>query len=346
MVGGSQFRRQSTLYINRLYIYSVARDIVLNIDPADLRIFGCVAEARSFRAAASKLGIARSSVSKRISAFEQHIGVTLLHRNTRNISLTDAGQILYRHWLKIADDIDKAYLTVRDLDARTTGTLRVSVPSSLGAALLPPLMRDFQRAWPSLRLSLDFREQHVDVIGKGFDVVIRFAHRLPDSRLIGKRLATTPGILVASPGYLSQFDAPRRLCELRDHRCLAVGYRADSKIVWSFRNQEGLEEIRLTPYFSANNDLAVILAACLDSGILYVPELLVASELRLGRLQRIELDDVTGRAYGVHALYPQSRPPSKVKVFVDFISERLAGLADNDRWAPLSSREADCDEVR
>ena len=318
----------------------------MNIDPADLRIFGCVAEARSFRAAASELGIARSSVSKRISAFEQHIGVALLNRNTRTISLTEAGQILYRHWLKIADDIDKAYLTVRDLDARTTGTLRVSVPSSLGAALLPSLMRDFQSTWPNLRLSLDFREQHVDVIGKGFDVVIRFAHRLPDSRLIGKRLATTPGILVASPGYLSQFGTPRRLCDLRDHRCLAVGYRADSKIVWPFQNKQGQEEIRLTPYFSANNDLAVILAACLDSGILYVPELLVASELRLGRLQLVELDDVTGKDYGVHALYPQSKPPSKVKVFVDFISERLESLADNDRWAPLDSRKVDCTGAR
>ena len=310
-----------------------------SIDPADLRIFGCVARVRSFRAAAEDLGIARSSVSKRIHAFEEHMGVALLNRNTRRISLTEAGQILYRHWQKIADDIDKAYLTVRDLDARTTGTLRASVPSSLGAALMPALVQDFQVQWPQLRLSLDFREQHVDVVGKGFDVVIRFAHRLPDSRLVAQRLATTHGVLVASPDYLLRHGKPETLGDLRSHRCLAVGYRADTKLVWSFDGEEGREELRVVPHFSANNDLALILAACLSAGIAYAPGLLVASELRLKRLRTIELNGLRGQVYGVHALYPQSNPPSKVKVFVDFVREQLATLETTDRWAPLSGRE-------
>lgn len=310
-----------------------------SIDPADLRIFGCVAKVRSFRAAAEELGIARSSVSKRIHAFEEQMGVALLNRNTRQISLTEAGQILYRHWQKIAGDIDKAYLTVRDLDARTTGTLRASVPSSLGAALMPALMRDFQIQWPDLRLSLDFREQHVDVVGKGFDVVIRFAHRLPDSRLVAQRLTTTHGVLVASPDYLAEHGKPETLDELRTHRCLAVGNRIDAKLVWGFDGKDGREELRVVPHFSANNDLAVILAACLSAGVAYIPRLLVASELRLERLQTIELDGLRGQEYGVHALYPQSNPPSKVKVFVDFVREQLAALETTDRWAPLSGHE-------
>ena len=110
-------------------------------------------------------------------------------------------------------------------------------------------------------------------------------------------------------------------------------------MIWSFVSGNAPVEIMLDPAFAANNDLALILSACLSGGILFLPRLLIASEIRLGRLQELTLEDALGRDYGVFAVYPQAKPPAKVRVFVEFIAERLERLADTDRWAPLRSAE-------
>lgn len=303
----------------------------------DLHIFARVVEAESFREAAEQLRMARSSVSKRIGELEKELGVVLFNRSTRRISLTDAGQTLYQHWEMIASDVSDALASVRDFDQTPTGTLRVSVPSSLGAAFMPALMQKFLKCWPDLKMNLDFREQEVDVVGKGYDAVIRIATKLPDSRLTARRLVTTPQVLVASPGYLEQIDAPRCLKDLKDHQCLGLGYRAAQKMTWTFVSTATAVEVNLVPSFAANNDLALILAACLDGGILYTPRLLIESEIRLGRLRVIDLDDARGEDCGIFAVYPQSKPPAKVKVFAEFVGECLDRLADTDRWAPLGS---------
>ena len=311
----------------------------MRIDPADLRIFACVADTCSFREAAAKLHRARSSVSKRIGELERELGVVLFNRSTRRISLTDAGQTLYCHWQSIAADIDKALAAVQGVDQHPSGTLRVSVPSSLGAALMPALVQSFLTQWPDLRMSVDFRERYVDVVGKGFDAVIRFASRLPDSRLTARRLATTPRVLAASPAYLARHGWPTRLQDLRQHQCLGLGYRSERNMNWSFTSDNGPVDICLQPAFAANNDLALILSACLAGGILCSPRLLIESEIRLGRLQVIPLEDAVGPDVGVFAVYPQSRPPAKVRVFVEFVESCFDKLADTDRWAPLRDTE-------
>ena len=307
----------------------------MRIDPADLSIFACVAEMRSFREAALKLHRARSSVSKRIGELEKELGVVLFNRSTRRMSLTSAGQTLYRHWRTIAADIDKALLAVQGEDQQPSGTLRVSVPSSLGAALMPQLMRSFLTRWTDIRMRLDFREQHVDVVGKGFDAVIRFAVKLPDSRLTARRVATTPQILAAAPAYLKKHGKPERLKDLMNHQCVGLGYGNERSMTWSFIGNGGPVEINLRPAFAANNDLALILAACLGGGILTSPRLLIESEIRLGRLEPIELEDAVGPDIGVFAVYPQAKPPAKVRVFIKFVECCLASFADTDRWAPL-----------
>lgn len=307
---------------------------------ADLHIFARVAEAASFREAAEQLHMARSSVSKRIGQLENELGVALFNRSTRRISLTDAGQTLYQHWEKIALNVSEAIVAVQGVDQAPTGTLRVSMPSSLGAALMPALIQKFLKTWPDLKINLDFSEQHVDVVGKGYDAVIRIATKLPDSRLTGRRLATTPRVLVASPGYLKQYGTPRKLQDLKQHHCLGLGYRSAQKMIWTFLTDGTAVEITLVPTFAANNDLALILATCLDGGILYCPRLLIESEIRLGRLRVLELDDAKGEDCGAFAVYPQPKPPAKVRVFVEFVSECLDQLAITDRWAPLHSGDS------
>lgn len=307
----------------------------MDIELPDLHIFARVAEAESFREAAEQLHMARSSVSKRIGQLENELGVALFNRSTRRISLTDAGQKLYQHWGTIALDVSEALTAVRGADQTPTGTLRVSMPTSLGAAFMPALMQKFLKSWPDLKMDLEFTEQHVDIVGGGYDAVIRIATRLPDSRLTARRLATTPRVLVASPGYLERQDPPSQLKDLKRHNCLGLGFRSAQKMAWTFVADAGATEISLATSFAANNDLALILAACLDGGILYAPRLLIESEIRLGRLRVIELDDANGEDCGVFAVYPQPKPPAKVRVFAEFVGDCLDQLAHTDRWAPL-----------
>ncbi len=307
----------------------------MQTDLPDLHIFARVAESESFREAAEYLRMSRSTVSIRIGQLEKELGVSLFNRSTRRISLTDAGQTLYVYWETIASTMQEALAAVQGADQQPSGTLRVSMPSSLGVALMPTMVQQFLRTWPDLKMSLDFREQNVDVVGKGFDAVIRFAQKLPDSRLTAKRLATTPRVLVASSGYLERHGQPSRLKDLRGHQCLGLGFRSEQRMSWAFETDTGPTEIVLQPEFAANNDLALVLAACLDGGILYSPRLLIESEIRLGRLEVITLSDAAGQDVGAFAVYPQAKPPAKVRVFVEFVEECLKRLADTDRWAPL-----------
>ncbi len=301
----------------------------------NLHLFAKVAETLSFHETATQLHLARSTVSKRIARLERELGVKLFNRSTRSMSLTDAGQRLYQHWHEIAKSVDSALATVRDSDQQPTGTLRVSMPSGLGSAFMPGLVGEFREQCREVKLSVDFSEQHVDVVGQGFDVVIRVARRLPDSRLTAKRLATSPRVLAASAQYIEQYGLPEKVEDLRGHHCLALGSPSERQVTWSFDSGDGSVDISLKPVFAANNDLALVLAACLDVGILYTPQVLIESEIHLGRLQIIELDNCKWPVYGLYAVYPKGNPAAKVRMFVEFVEKQLAALGTTDRWAPL-----------
>ncbi len=301
----------------------------------NLYLFAKVAESLSFRETATQLHLARSTVSKRIARFERELGVNLFNRSTRRMSLTDAGQRLYQHWHEVARSLDSALSTVRDADQQLSGTLRVNMPSSLGSALMPALMGKFRAQCPELKLSVDFSEQHVDVVGHGFDVVIRVAQRLPDSRLTAKRLATSPRVLAASAQYIERHGLPEKLEDLRHHHCLALGSPSERQVTWTFDSSDGAVDISLNPVFAANCCLALVLAACLDVGILYMPQVHINNEIRFGRLQVIELDDCKWPVYGLYAVYPKGKPAAKVRVFVEFVEKQLGMLGTADRWAPL-----------
>lgn len=302
---------------------------------ADCAIFAEVAETLSYRQAGEILNVSRSTVSKRVAALEQVLGVVLLNRSTRSISLTEAGQTLLDHWRSVEQAAHASYLAVHGSDLTPSGTLRISLASSLGAALMPNLVQEFLKDWPELQLSLHFGESLVDVVAKGYDVVIRIAEQLEDSVLTAKRLASTERVLAASPGYLATHDHPDTLQSLKCHKTLALGRIAGRAMAWRFETESRSQEVMVTPTFVANNDLALVLGACLDVGIVYMPKILIESELYRGRLQLIELDDARGPDLGVYALYPHRVPPAKVRVFLDFVGKQLGAMDHLDRWRPL-----------
>lgn len=303
---------------------------------SDCAIFAKVAETLSYQVASKQLGMTRSTVSKRIKALEQVLGVMLLNRSTHRISLTDAGANLLAHWTDIERAARASFGAVHGSDLAPAGSLRVSIGSSLGALLMPCLVRTFLQEWPDIQLRLDFCEPFVDVVGKGYDAVIRIAEELNDSVLIAKRLATSQRMLAASPSYLEQRGCPTSLRSLKEHHVLGLHGSAEHRKVWRFIHEGKVKETTLAPVFVANNDLALILAACLDVGILYTPKILIESELHRGHLKIIELNDAEGPEVGVFALYPHRDPPAKVRVFVDFVGKQLEKLDHLDRWRPLA----------
>jgi DNA-binding transcriptional LysR family regulator len=302
----------------------------------DIRIFGQVAATGSFNEAAKLLGVSRSAVSKSVSRLEASLGVELVNRSPRKTSLTEAGRELYRHSRKIDDAVVDAIAAVRGADNKHEGNVSCSMPTSLGAALLPAIVREFRPMWPNISLNLHFDERYVDLVGSSFDVAIRVAAKLEDSNLLSRRLGSTRQILVASPAYLEKYGLPTHVKELAHHCCIGLGTALRRRATWHFIGPDGPLEMPVDRVLTANNDLALILAACLDEGILCIPELFVRNELTQGQLQEILPQFCDPRSYGVFAVYPTRKPAAKIRVFIDFVAARLADLPTVDRWSPLA----------
>jgi len=305
---------------------------------ADCAIFARVAETLNFQHAGRSLGLSRSSVSKHVLALEQALGVVLLNRSTRRMSVTDSGRTLLLHWRQIERTAAESFDAVHGSDLTPSGYLRLSMPSSLGALLQPSIVTAFMAQWPDIRVSLHLSEALVDIVGSGFDAVIRIAERLSDSTLTATRLTTTRRIFAASPGYLEKHGRPTLATDLKRHRIVALGVGLEPIVSWRYMTDGSAHDVELNPNFLANSDLSVVLAACLDAGVVYLPEMLIQDEIDRGRLSRIDLEDAAGPELGVFALYPHRNPPAKVKVFIDFVKSEIADLGTADRWQPLKQR--------
>lgn len=313
---------------------------------SDVYAFKKVASALSFSKAAHQLGVSRSAISKQINRLEKDLGVVLINRTTRSINLTEAGRIFDKHTAEVDTKIEYAADVVRSTDRSLQGTITFTLPSSLGAALMPALTRKFQQQWPKIHLSIHFDDGTMDIIAGSFDLAIRISRKLDDSSLVARRLCSTHKILAASPAYLSKFGVPKDLSELVNHRCLGLGNAVNLGTTWRFREHGELVEIPITFAGSANNHLALILSACLDNGLVYVPEICISGELVRQQL-RVVLPAVTDpESYGIYAIYPHRNLPAKVKVLVDFIATELGIMPTVDRWAPLSNNDInDADQV-
>ncbi len=309
----------------------------LGISSNDVALFARVAQTLSFKDAADALGISRSAVSKRIARLETNLGATLVNRTSRSLSLSELGGVLSKHCTEIEAALHKAERAIRDQDPRPVGTVHFSVPTSLGAALMPSLVSDFQARYPDIRLNAHFAESFVDVVTGGYDLVIRLAQKLADSSLTAQRLMTSQKVLVASPRYLEKYGTPSHVRELKNHRCLGLGYVGQTAPTWRFSGSDGPLDLPMSYAFTANNDLALNLAACMDMGFLYTAEILVSSELARNRL-RVVLPEFCQRMdYGVYVLYPHRHPPTKARVFVEFVREKLEMFHRRVDWSPLTS---------
>jgi len=287
---------------------------------SEIETFVAVVEEGGFTAASRKLGVSKSHVSKQISQLESRLGVQLLNRTTRKIALTDAGAAYVDRAMQILADLDEAEEAVVQLNALPRGLLRMSMPMTFGLMYISPLISQLLRQHEHLRVDMDFTDRHVDLLGEGFDLVVRVGE-LSDSTLVARKLAPVRGMFVASPAFLEQHGTPQTPQDLANLDCLEYAYQSGNH--WRLKRGGEVVHVPIKGRVRANNGAALKDAACAGLGIVPLPEFIIHDELKSGRLKVI-LEDWTEGDRAVWALYPQNRYLSaKVRVCVDYLAAHL-----------------------
>lgn len=294
----------------------------------DIAGFVTVARSGSFTAAAEQMGCSKTAISRQVSRLEQALGVQLLHRTTRRLHLTEAGQQLFSEAEAGLGRLDEALAQVRSQQSEPTGVLRLNAPMSFGILHLAPHIGDFLQRYPKLDVDMQLDDRQLDLIQDGFDLAIRIA-RLNDSSLVARRLAPAKHVVCASPTYLQQHGCPRDPLELRKHPLISYRYQ-EQALQWNFTSAGGeTVSIPVDGRLQLSNSLAIRGALLTGTGLALIPTFIVGPDLKAGRLQAV-LGDYRVREVGIYAIYPDRRHlPPKVRVFIDFLAEQLG---DPPHW--------------
>lgn len=292
-----------------------------NMQIDDLRIYVAVINAGNFTAAAEQLMLSKQYVSRRIAALEASLGVRLLNRNTRKLSITDSGHVFARHAQRILDDVQEAAQAVSGQHQSLQGTFRLSVPLSFGISHLSPFIAEFLSQHPGLQFQIELADRYVDVVGEGFDMALRIG-TLPDSSLIAKRLGAFRRVICGSPAYLQGAGAPRTPEDLLNHACLRYG--RESQTGWELFQGDRRRVLAVQGPMIANNGEMLRDAAMAGLGLILLPEFIVAPALASGALITV-LEGWQPASLTLNALYPQHRQRSEVnRRVIAFLQKKLA----------------------
>jgi DNA-binding transcriptional LysR family regulator len=286
-------------------------------------IFVEVIQAGSFTKAADNTGHSTSYISKEINKLEERLGVRLLNRTTRSISLTPEGNSYYEQCVLITDEAEQAEASVGQTQLEPKGKLSVSCPISFGMPHLKPILAKFLSEYPKVQLSLNITGRQVDVVGDGFDIVIRTASQLEDSSLISRLLLNSCGVTVASPQYLKQHGIPKHPSELSQHKTITYSY-AKAPNVWQYHNKRGEEvSVQLDSHVITNSPEMEVELAVAGQGITRMPKFNVEDKLASGELVTL-FNDYQEMAINVYLVYASKKHMSaKVRCFIDFIVKEL-----------------------
>ncbi len=284
----------------------------------DIRTFITVVKLEGFAVAADRLGLAKSAVSRRIRDLEDRLGVRLIQRTTRRLSLTDAGQNFYDRSLQLLADLDEAEELASAGGGEVSGRIRLTAPVSFTVHCLAPRLGDFLADNPRVRLEVDTDDRMVDIVRNGFDVAIRISN-LADSSLMARRITTIRHVCVASPDFLATHGTPEKPQDLIGLRGIAYSNVAASHY-WSFASGE-VVDVR-SPLVFANGD-AIREAAIAGAGICQLPSFIVHDAIQRGALQ-IVLRDYIRPPIAMHAVYSSARNlPARTRVLIDFLVNAL-----------------------
>ena len=291
----------------------------------NMKTFVQIVDAGSMSAAADRLEVAKSAVSRRLKELEEHLGVQLFHRTTRSMNLTDSGTAFYQQTVRILEDLAEAENAIMQAHVTLKGSIRVAVPYSFGLMHLTTAINEFLVLHPLIEFDLDFNDRQVDIIQEGFDLAIRIAD-LEDSSLIARRLATINHVVCAAPSYLEKYGMPESPEDLVNHKCLAYNLLHDSKS-WPFTDEnQQLCNVRIDPKFKSSAGRSLRDTAIAGLGITYLPTFITHEQIRQKQLIPI-LQDYTPWQSNAYAVYSQTRHLSqRVRSFVDFLQARYSGV--------------------
>ena len=296
-------------------------------DILGMAVFARVVEARSFTEAAKRLNLAKSAVSARVGRLEESVGVRLLHRTTRKLSLTEEGLAFYERCARLLAAADEAAAVAEEAGGAPSGTLRVTAPLAFSQLHLAPALAAFLTAQPRVTVDLGAEDRLVDLVAERFDLAIRIG-RIKDSTLVARKLAGDRLVVCGAPDYLTRRGVPRTPTDLLRHNCLRYA-NIPTRLDWRFRDRQGeISIVPVTGNLVAGNGTVLREAAVAGLGLAVLPSYMVAAELAAGRLRTV-LGDYRRGEIGIYAVYPNRRNlPSKLRAFVDFMVERFAGT----RW--------------
>ena len=292
----------------------------------EMRTFVQVVDTGSFVGAAEPLDMSKAAVSRYVADLEARLGVRLLHRTTRRLSLTEDGEVFYLRCKELLGGLDAAEAEVTARSGDAVGQLRVNAPVSFGILYLAPVWAAFKARHPQVSFDVTLSDRVVDIVEEGFDLAIRIT-QLQNSSLISRRLASARMVLCASPTYRARQGTPVHPSELVQHHILAYSYWS-SRDEWAFDGPDGVVVVKTTPCLRSNNGDTCRAVALAHEGIILQPSFMVGADLAAGTL--VELcPGYRALEMGIHAVYSSRKHVApKVRLLIDFLVEHFA----EPRW--------------
>ena len=292
-----------------------------------LTVFGRVVECGGFSAAARRLNMSVTMVGNHVQSLEDRLGVRLLNRTTRKVSLTETGKYYYERSLQILAELEEADRTAGALSSTPRGTLKVYTSSAI-VRFLSPVVSEFMELYPSISLDFSVGERMVDMIEDGYDLVMRTVLP-PDSSLVARKLTPWRHMLVCSPAYFESRPMPKTPAEVADHNCLQYAYYPYGD-EWRFEDGEGKQEsIKIGGNVVSNSAEMLRFLTLNGRGIFLAPSFVVFDDIAEGRLVKI-MPDYRPIEFNINAVYPnRSHLPTKVRLFIDLLAERFA---EHRKW--------------
>lgn len=286
-------------------------------------IFTQVIECGSFSGAASATGHSNSYISKELNKLESRVGVRLLNRTTRSISLTPEGQAYYEQCQQIVNDANDAMALLTDSHITPSGVLKISCPTSFAQTYLTEVVSEFMHSYPAVKLVLDLNDRHVDLIQDGFDLVIRATDKLTESSLVCRKIYSCKAYTVSSPQYLSRYGTPITAEQLSEHQCICYS-NLQQPNRWRYQHVDNRNvDVTVSAKLlcnSASMELAMVLAG---HGICRLPEFAMIEALHENKLT-VLLNDYIEPTIDVYAIYPSRKHLSpKVRCFIDLLIAKM-----------------------
>lgn len=290
-------------------------------DLVAMTVFARVVEAHSFSGAATRLGLSKSAVSTRVAALERRLGVRLLQRTTRRLSVTHEGARLYERCAHLLSVADEASDLLGHVGTIPEGTVRVAAPVGISLHPLASVLEKFSELYPRVHVDLSVSDRHLDPLTEGIDVAVRLFPQTHDRSLVERRLGTEKVLICGAPRYFERRAPPEAPHDLTNHNCLLMKGRK-----WTFRTQEGPVVVPVSGSLAVDN-IAVLREAALEGmGLARLPRSLIDMDLREGRLRTV-LDAYAPDPLVISLVYPQRQHlPRRVRVFIDFMTEHFRKL--------------------